>query len=151
MPTTARPNPKAHKDPDEEFSPLALWGGGVALLLVVGGLFWGVWKTQFTAPAKHLFDTPSLAVEAGYCLSVAQMIVPSGAPIASYFDESAQIWLKRLKDLKADMGPSIAKGRAKLSADKQAAGQKSNVWMQYAMDQCSHRAVTFGAHFRSFD
>lgn len=151
MPTTARQSSKKHVDPDEQLSPVLVWGGGFALLLLVSGLFWGVWKTQFAAPPGHLFDTPTLEVEAGYCLSVAQSIVPSGAPPGSYFDEAAQFWVKRLKDIKADMGPAIAAGRAQLSGDKRAAGAKSAAWMQYAMDLCSRRAVNYGAHFRSFD
>jgi hypothetical protein len=148
---TVRPNPKPHANPDEELSPVIVWGGGFLLIVAVTGLFWGVWKTQFAAPAGHLFDTPTLAVEAGYCLSVAQMIVPTGAPSGSYFDEAAQFWVQRLRDIKADMGPAIAKGRARMAADKRAAGPKADVWLQYAMDQCSGRAVTYGAHFRSFD
>lgn len=142
---------KAHRNAAEELSPLTVWGGGLAALLAVGVLFWGVWKTQFAAPPGYLFNTPTQAIEAGYCLSVAQMIVPSGAPIGSYFDEAAQFWVKRLRDLKVDMGPAIEAGRTKMSADKRAAGPKANVYLQYAMDQCSNRALTYGAHFRSFD
>jgi len=151
MPSTARPNPKPRINSDEELSPIIVWGGGFLLVVAVAGLFWGVWKTQFAAPAGHLFDTPDIEVEAGYCFSVAQMIVPSGAPPGSYFDEATQFWLKRLRDIKADMGPAIAKGRTKMSMDRQAAGAKSNVWLQYAMDQCSIKAINYGASFRSFD
>ena len=120
-------------------------------MLVVVGLFWGVWKTQFAAPSGHLFNTPSHAVEAGYCLTVAQSVVSSGAPPGSYFEEAAQFWVKRLRDIDADMGPAIAQGRSKLSVDKNASGQKALAWLQYAMDLCSQKAVTYGAHFRSFD
>ncbi|WP_444454808.1 hypothetical protein ACTTAI_05530 [Rhodobacter capsulatus] len=151
MPTTADKKSKPRVNPDEELSPMLIWGGGFAILVLVTGLFWGVWKTQFAAPPGHLFDTPSLGVEAGYCLSVAQSIVPSGAPPGSYFEEAAQFWVKRLRDIKAEMGPSIAAGRSKLAVDKQSSGQKSSVWLQYAMDLCSRRAVNYGAHFRSFD
>ncbi len=142
---------KPRRNPDEELSPLTLWGGGAVLLAMVGLLFWGVWKTQFAAPPGYLFGTRTQAIEAGYCLSVAQLIVPAGAPIGSYFDEAAQFWVGRLRGLKADMGPAIAAGRAKLSTDKAASGPKANVYLQYAMDQCSNRALTYGAHFRSFD
>ena len=151
MPTTASKTAKPRVNPDEELSPVLVWGGGFALVLLVSGLFWGVWKTQFAAPSGYLFNTPTLAIEAGYCLSVAQAIVPSGAPPGSYFEEAAQFWVKRLRDIEADMGPAIAKGRAKLSVDKQNSGQKSSVWLQYAMDLCSQKAVTYGARFRSFD
>lgn len=143
----AKPRP----NPEEELSPLTVWGGGLMLVALVGGLFWGVWKTQFAAPPGYLFGTPTLAIEAGYCLSVAQMIVPSGAPIGSYFDEAAQFWVKRLRDLDADMGKAIEAGRARMSIDKRAAGEKSNVYLQYAMDQCSNRVVTYGGRFRSFE
>lgn len=151
MPTTASKKSKPRINPEEELSPLLVWGGGFALLVLVAGLFWGVWKTQFAAPSGYLFNTPTLAVEAGYCLSVAQSIVPSGAPPGSYFEEAAQFWVKRLRDIDAQMGPAIAQGRAKLAVDKQASGGKASVWLQYAMDLCSGRAVTYGAHFRSFD
>ncbi|KQB15120.1 hypothetical protein H9N28_12720 [Rhodobacter capsulatus] len=151
MPTTASKKSKPRVNPEEELSPLLVWGGGSALVLLVAGLFWGVWKSQFAAPSAHLFNTPTQEVEAGYCLTVAQSIVSSGAPPGSYFEEAAQFWVKRLRDIEADMGPAIAKGRAKLSVDKQGSGQKSSVWLQYAMDLCSQKAVTYGARFRSFD
>ncbi|PYF08608.1 hypothetical protein C8J30_11224 [Rhodobacter viridis] len=151
MPTTASKNSKQQINSDEALSPVLVWGGGFALVVLVAVLFWGVWKTQFAAPPGHLFDTPSLDVEAGYCLSVAQSIVPSGAPPGSYFEEAAQFWVKRMRDIKSDMGPAIAQGRAKLAVDKQASGQKASVWLQYAMDLCSRRALNYGAHFRSFD
>ncbi|PTV94473.1 hypothetical protein C8J27_1072 [Rhodobacter aestuarii] len=151
MARVKRPTFKRRINPDEELSPRVIWGGGAVLLIVVAALFWSVWKSQFAAPASYLFNTPTLGAEAGYCLSVAQMIVPSGAPIGSYFDEAAQFWVKRLRDLDEDMGKAIAKGRAKLAIDKQAAREKSDVWFQYAMDQCSLKALNYGAHFRSFD
>lgn len=151
MPTTASKKSKPRVNPEEELSPLLVWGGGPALLLLVAGLFWVVWKSQFAAPSAHLFNTPTLAVEAGYCLNVAQSIVSSGAPPGSYFEEAAQFWVKRMRDIEAEMGPAIAQGRAKLAADKQSSGQKSSVWLQHAMDLCSQKAITYGAHFRSFD
>lgn len=139
------------RNADEELSPLTVWGGGTALVVLVAGLFWGVSKSQFAAPPGYLFGTRTLAIEAGYCLSVAQGIVIGGAPIGSYFDESAQFWIKRLRDLGGSMAPAIAAGQAKLSADQRAEGPKANVWYQYAMDQCSNRALAYGAHFRSFE
>jgi len=139
------------RNAEEELSPVVTWGGGAIVLFLVAVLFYGVWRSQFAKGPGYLFDTPTQAVEAGYCLSVAQTIVPTGAPIGSYFDEAAQFWVQRLRVLKAEMGPAIAAGRAKLAADKAAAGPKSNVWLQYAMDQCSYRAVNYGMHFRSFD
>lgn len=165
MPSPARTNAPPHPAPppaagaplrraprrEAPLSPVVLFGGGAFLVLLVGGLFWAVWKTQFAAPPGYLFETPSLAIEAGYCLNVAQMIVPGGAPIGSYFDEAAQFWVKRLRGLNTDMAGAIAQGRTKLARDQMAAGPKANVWFQYAMDQCSNRAVTYGAHFRSFD
>lgn len=141
----------APRNANEELSPLTLWGGGAALVVLVAGLFWAVIRTQFAAPPGYMFGTRSLAIEAGYCLSVAQGIVAGGAPIGSYFDEAAQFWVKRLRTLGDDMAPAIAAGRAKLATDQMAAGPKSNVWYQYAMDQCSNRALSYGAHFRSFD
>lgn len=145
MPSPARPRR------EETLPPVVLFGGRAFLVVLVAGLFWAVWKTQFAAPAGHLFGTPSLGAEAGYCLSVAQEIVPAGAPIGSYFDEAAQFWVKRLRGLETDMASAITQGRAKLARDQVAAGPKSNVWFQYAMDQCSNRALIYGAHFRSFD
>lgn len=149
-PTKARRKIGSRND-DEALSPLTIWGGGAVVLVVVAGLFWGVSKSQFAAPPGYLFGTPTLEIEAGYCLNVAQGIVHGGAPIGSYFDEAAQFWIKRLRDLQADMAPAIAAGAAKLSADQFAAGPKANVWYQFAMDQCSNRALAYGAHFRSFD
>lgn len=154
--SVSHPSPRARRkigtrNADEELSPLVVWGGGSALVVLVAGLFWGVTKSQFAAPPGYLFGTRSLAIEAGYCLSVAQGIVIGGAPIGSYFDEAAQFWIKRLRDLGEGMAPAIAAGQAKLSSDQMMAGPKSNVWYQYAMDQCSNRALAYGAHFRSFD
>ncbi|MBZ4023473.1 hypothetical protein CKO11_13510 [Rhodobacter sp. TJ_12] len=151
MARVARPKVSRRVNRDEVFSPLTVWGGGALLLVTVVGLFYAVWKSQFAAPASYLFDTPTPGAEAGYCLSVAQMIVPAGAPIGSYFDEAAQFWIKRLRDLDEDMNTAIVRGRAKLMADKQAAREKSNVWFQFAMDRCSTKALNYGAHFRSFE
>jgi hypothetical protein len=139
------------REVDDEFSPWFVWGGGSVLALLLLVLFWQTWKSQFAAPPGYLFGTASQEIEAGYCLTVAQVIVPSGAPIGSYFDEAAQFWVKRLKDLTPDMGPAITAGRAKFGRDKVAAGAKSEFWVQFAMDACSNRALTYGAHFRSFD
>ena len=137
---------------EEDLPPLLVWGGGLLLLAVVCFLFYAIWRTQFTRSAGYLFDTSSASVEAGYCLNVAQMIVPGGAPIASYFDEAAQFWTARLRKIDPEgMARAIIAGQVKLMADKTAAGPKSNVWFQYAMDQCSNRAVNYGFHFRSFD
>lgn len=137
---------------DDGLSPRAFLGVAGVLALVTAGLFWSVWRGQFTAGPGFLFDTPSRQVEAAYCWNVATGIVPGGAPIASYFDEAARFWVERLRKLDPDnMAHDIAEGHARLMADRAGAREKAGVWFQFAMDQCSHRAVTYGAHFRSFD
>lgn len=44
----------------------------VLVLAGVGGLFFLTWKSQFAAPPGYMFGTPTVAVEAGYCLAVTQ-------------------------------------------------------------------------------
>ncbi|MDF2140101.1 hypothetical protein [Paenirhodobacter sp. CAU 1674] len=139
------------RNEEDRLSPRVVWGGGVALAALLAVLFWATWKSQFAAPPGYLFGTATQAVEAGYCLTVAQVIVPSGAPVGSYFDEAAQFWVARLKALTSDMGPAISAGRARFGRDKVAAGAKGDVWAQFAMGECSNRALIYGAHFRSFD
>jgi len=135
---------------DDELSPRVIWGGGLALAVVVPLLFWLVWKSQFAAAPGYLFGTPTLPVEAGYCLAVTHHISPMGVPRGSYFDQAADFWIQRMIGLKSDMAGAIAAGEARLSRDMNAAPTR-NGWLQYAMDQCSYRAVNYGARFRVFD
>lgn len=137
--------------PDEELSPLLIWGGGGALLVIVAALFWLVWKSQFAAPPSYLFDTLDPGAEAGYCLSVTQKMVPAGAPHGSYYDEAADFWIRRLRGLDMDMGAAISRGRGKFERDRVAAGPQARDWTIAAMDRCSRRALNYGAHFRSLE
>lgn len=135
----------------EEASP-AMWGwrGGALLAAVVLGLFYAVWKGQFAAPPGYLFATPSVAQEAGYCLSVAQDVIPGGAPIGSYVEEAAQFWLGRLRAARdAPMGQTLGAARARLSADIQKSGLSAQDWLQRAMGLCSNRAVMYGMRFQT--
>jgi len=137
---------------DDSISTRALWTLGVALAALAVALFWAVWRSQFTASPGYLFDTPTRAVEAGYCLGVATDVVPGGAPIGSYFDEAARFWVSRLREeARGDLARAIAEGRARLMEDRTAARDKADAWLRFAMDRCSDRAVTYGAHFRSFE
>ncbi|MFD2173665.1 hypothetical protein [Rhodobacter lacus] len=149
MPASRRYRPRVN--PEEEFSPLLIWGGGVALVAVLGVLFWLLWKSQFTAPVSYLFDTPDPGAEAGYCLTVAQAVVPTGAPEGSLYDEAAQFWIKRLRALDMDMGAAIARGRAKLARDSTAVGDRTPQWRLAAMERCARRALNYGARFRAFE
>lgn len=141
----------AHRPPRAGMSPAAAYGLGVLGLLAVAAMFYGVYRSQFAAPPGYLFGTPTQPVEAGYCLIVAQDVIPSGAPIGSYVDEAAQFWIKRLRQLGADMGPAIAKARERLGRDLSASGGDSEIWLRNAMELCSNRAVMYGARFRAFD
>ena len=80
----------AHRPPRTGMSPAVAYGLGVLGLLAVAAMFYGVYRSQFAAPPGYLFGTPTQPVEAGYCLIVAQDVIPSGAPIGSYVDEAAQ-------------------------------------------------------------
>ncbi|SOB92923.1 hypothetical protein [Rhodobacter maris] len=138
-------------NPEEEFSPFLIWGGGAAFAVALAVLFWLLWKSQFTAPVGYLFDTPDLGAEAGYCLSVAQKVVPTGAPEGSFYDEAAQFWIRRLRGLDMDMGAAIARGRGKLARDSAAVGDRAPEWGLAAMERCARRAINYGAHFRAFE
>lgn len=112
----------------------------------VGGLFVLTWQSQFAAPPGYLFGTVSQSVEAGYCLGVAQEIGTAG-----YVDEAARFWIARLRLYDADMGKAIAAGRAALGRDQSLQEARGVQWLYYALDQCSNRAVTYGARFAAFD
>lgn len=137
---------------DEDLPAPLLWAGGGLLVVVVAGLFWAVWKSQFAAPPGYLFDTPTEAIEAGYCLAVAQEYLPAGAPVGSLQDEAAQFWIGRLRRLDVSgMGPAIAAGRGKLGADLRASHGRERAWFDFALDRCTRRAMNYGAHFGSLE
>ncbi|MDF1619482.1 hypothetical protein [Pseudothioclava nitratireducens] len=137
---------------NEDGAPRAgLWAAMIVGFVVVGGLFWLTWKSQFAAPPGYLFGTPTQAVESGYCLAVAQDVVPGGALSGSYFDEAAQFWVKRLRSYGGDIGGAVAQGRAHLGRDLSAFTGADLQWLRDAMDGCSTRAVNYGARFRVFD
>lgn len=143
--------PRVEVRTEDGFSGWLLWGGGAVLAVLVTGLFYLTWKSQFAAPPGYLFGTPSLGAEAGYCLAVAQDVSPGGAPSGSYFDEAAQFWLGRLTGYDAPMGAAIAAGRAKLGADLGAFDGPDRVWLRDALETCSRRALNYGAKFRSLN
>lgn len=129
--------------------PMPVWARWTWALLAacaVVGLFVMTWKSQFAAPPGYLFATPSQPIEAGYCLSVAQEIGSDG-----YVDEAVRFWIARLGSYGADMGRAIAEGRAALGRDQALQEARGVKWLFYALDQCSNRAVTYGAHFESFN
>lgn len=121
-----------------------------ALAVLVAGLFYVTWKSQFAASAGYLFGTPSPAVEAGYCLSVARQIQP-GAPIGGYVDEARTFWIARLRAYGGDMGGAIAAGEAKLGKDLAAVPGRTRIWLMDAMEACSTRALMLGHRFRAFE
>ncbi|MCT2540096.1 hypothetical protein OE699_04590 [Sedimentimonas flavescens] len=123
-------------------------GGGGLLLAVVAGLFWLVWESQFAAPAGYLFDTPTQPVEAGYCLAVAQAVGAGGVPVGGPISEAQDFWIARLRGYTSDMARPIAAGQAALARDM---AQTDRAWLLDAMEACMRRAITYGAHFRSFD
>lgn len=137
--------------PSDGITAGTAWTIGIAAVVIVAGMFYVLWRGQFAAAPRYLFDTPTQAVEAGYCLAVAQDVVPTGAPIGSYFDEATQFWIKRMRTLNAPMGPSIASGRARLSADVSRSGRSSEDWLETAMTACSNRALMYGGRFKAFD
>lgn len=119
--------------------------------VVVAGLFWIVWKSQFAAPPGYLFGTPTQPIEAGYCLAVAQSIYPGGAPSGGFFAEAADFWVHRLRYYGGDLAGAIAAGQAALSRDLSAAQGQDAAWLNSAMEACANRALNYGAHFKSFD
>lgn len=123
-------------------------GAGIVL---VGALFWMVWRSQFAAQPGYLFGTPTQPVEAGYCLAVAQSFYPGGPPTGGYVAEAADFWVGRLRFYGGDLAGAIAAGQARLSRDLTAARGKETEWIAGAMDGCSRRALNYGAKFKAFD
>lgn len=119
-------------------------------LVLIGSLFWMVWTSQFAAPPGYLFGTPTQAVEAGYCLAVAQSVYPGGPPTGGYVAEAAQFWIARLQGF-GGMAPAIAAGQARLSRDLAASRGAEAEWMADALEACSRRALNYGARFRAFE
>ncbi|MFC3058110.1 hypothetical protein [Paenirhodobacter populi] len=145
-PTTARRNPTR----SEGTRPGVIWAWAVAGVILVGGLFYLVWKSQFAAAQSYLFDTGSVAEESGYCLAVAQDVVAGGPPVGSYVDEAAKFWLNRLKATGAPMGPVIVQARKRLAGDLNRRAGSNEDQMAQAMEVCSRRAVMYGMRFRAF-
>jgi hypothetical protein len=132
---------------DQPLSARAVWSLGGLSAAGIAALFFLTWQSQFAAPPGYLFDTPSQPVEAGYCLSVAQELGGGGG---GYVDEAARFWVARLRGYDADMGRAIADGRAWLGRDQAVQTARGVQWLFYAMDQCSNRAVSYGARFQAF-
>ncbi|KEP70967.1 hypothetical protein DL1_13835 [Thioclava dalianensis] len=134
-------------------------GAGIGLRVYVLGalglsglavLFWMTWKSQFAAPAGYLFETPTQPVEAGYCLAVARQVVP-GASYGGYITEAKEFWLQRLLDFSGPLASNIMRGEIALNRHLQAFEGPDRAWLMNAMDSCSHRALTYGARFKSFE
>lgn len=136
---------------DDGITAATAWTIGIVAVVAIAGMFYILWRGQFAAAPRYVFDMPTPAVEAGFCLSVAQDVVPAGAPIGSYFDEAAQFWIKRMRTIGAPMGPSIASARARIATSLATSGKSSEDWLQNAMEVCSNRALMYGARFRAFD
>lgn len=136
----------------DEHTPFWVVATGSAIgAILVAGLFWMVWKSQFAAPPAYLFNTPTQPVEAGYCLAVAQSIYPGGAPTGGFFAEAADFWVQRLRHYGGDLAGAIAAGQAALSRDLQAAPGPDTEWLNSAMEACARRALNYGAKFRAFE
>ncbi|MEX1660686.1 hypothetical protein [uncultured Thioclava sp.] len=131
---------------------LGLRNGVYALIgsLVLVALFWMTWKSQFAAPAGYVFETPTQAIEAGYCLTVVRQVAPGGS-FGGYLDEARGFWLQRLRDFGGDLAGNIAQSEALLGRHLAAFPGPDRVWLMDAMDACSNRALIYGVRFRAFE
>lgn len=134
---------------EDRLSGWVIWLGGFALCAGIAGAFWFVWKSQFAAPSGFLFGSPTQEIEAGYCLGVAQQVVPGGSPTGGFVSETTDFWIKRLRSYTRDMGPPIAAAQARIARDLQASLGGEREWLEEAMITCTKRAQTYGAKFQT--
>lgn len=124
------------------------WGGLAALALI--GLFYLNWKTGHTAPSGYLYEMPSSASEAGYCMAVVERIreITHGrgkAKLEAFIDEQISFWRGRVKN-------GATMGRVALARDSTAPGVNEGAHLHLAIQDCGIRAVAFyGVRFQSME
>ena len=120
----------------------------IGALLV--GLFWLVWVDGKRQPGSYLFSTPDAAVEAGYCLAVAERgreltRGQGAAQLEAFLSENIDFWRTRV-------GEGAVAGRAALGADLAATGVQEQAHLHLALQDCAQRAVAlYGHRFLSMD
>lgn len=123
------------------------WLPIVALLIGIGWLVWVDGKRQ---PGSYLFATPDPAVEAGYCLAVAErareLTFGQGeARLEAFLSENIDFWRSRV-------GDKAVAGRAALGADTAKPGVQEQSHLHSALQDCGQRAVgLYGHRFASMD
>ncbi|WP_339112249.1 hypothetical protein [Thioclava sp. GXIMD2076] len=129
------------------------WGLFPAMLGGFGWAFYAVSQSQFAAPASYLFNTPSEAVEAAYCMVVAEDVHPNRVPPGSYLSEARNFWMTRLREISGSgMGAALVKARVQLTRDIDRV-QRPNPrkeWLEFTVGECSHKATNYGMKFREF-
>ncbi|KFE35830.1 hypothetical protein [Thioclava atlantica] len=143
----ARPGGGAGEDPSLPMRAYLAFAVGAVMLV---GLFWLTWRSQFAAPPGYLFDTPSQPVEAAYCLAVARGVAP-GATGGGYLGEAHDFWLQRVRDFGGDLAGTLTLGEKLLGDHLGTQRGAVRLWLIEAMDACSNRALNYGAHFAAFD
>lgn len=118
--------------------------------VLVIGIFWLVWMEGKQRARPYLYSTPDPAVEAGYCLAVAERAreLTRGrgeAALEMFLSENITFWRTRVA------GASGA-GRAALGADLAAPGVQEQAHLHLALQDCGQRAVTlYGHRFSTLD
>ena len=114
------------------------------------GIFWLVWVDGKRQPGAYLFSTPDPAVEAGYCLAVAErgreLTRGQGeVRLEAFLSENIDFW-------RARVGASAGAGRAALGADLAVPGVEEQSHLHLALQDCGNRAVAlYGHRFSSMD
>lgn len=112
--------------------------------LVLAGVLWLVWLDGKNAPGGTLFHTPNAAVEAGYCLAVAERAreITRGQAdrkLEGFITESIDFWRGRL-------GQGAVQGQAALGRDLAKPGVNEGAHLHLAIQACGRRAVALYGH-----
>lgn len=123
-------------------------------LVVLAGLFIATWRSKFAEPPAYLFGTPTIEIEAAYCMAAAQASksLTRGrvtVNMALMLEEQAAFWLKRLRAAGGDLAGNIALGEAALGRDLARGELTDSRHLATAVKQCGFRAVWLGYRFDS--
>lgn len=108
------------------------------------GIFWLVWVDGKRQPGAFLYSTPDPAVEAGYCLAVAERAreLTRGqgeVTLETFLSENIDFWRTRVAG-------AAGAGRAALGADLAAPGVQEQAHLHLALQDCGQRAVALYGH-----
>lgn len=132
---------------------------------VLGVMAWAAFSGAPSQERRYLYDTPTPAAEAAYCLAVAQRVgeITHGLGerrLEWFLREQTEYWVARVTRNGADrvsvqgssaMANVFSDGRARLMRDTQARDVNEQAHLHLALQRCGERSLAQGARVRSME